>query len=919
MPSRRRSRSKNLGTNLADVQRRMRYLERRPNRTKLQTKVVKAIHITPETITTNEVAFGTTVVTTVEPTENLKEGVVWVNPDDGVTNVYSADINDFVTITDANAVEALTIAQGKNKTYVQPAEPTGDTYYEGDLWIDTDDGNKLYVYSGTGWVSRQDTAISAAQTTANGKNTVYYSTSVPGSTVNIAGDIWWKYGFTRAISNKALTSNIATLTTSSAHGLSVGAQVKISGINSTFNGTYTVDSIPTTTTFTYAKTAANVASSAVSPTGTLLYSDEIITGQWVGAGGTTWTPNTIGNLVIANIDAGKITTGYLDVSGAVRITTSATASGTGGNTSRIELNSNGFYAYNGSVATVSITNTGTAVFSGTVNATGGTFTGYVTAGTARFGAAVQTGKNGIYINANNYWYDDGTFKTGTGTSSITYDETGALTIGAGTAIAGITASVLAAGASEGATALQPGNGVLDNGSDQIVSISTASGIVIGTDPSKSLNEARVELRASGFYAYDGDEPTVSILANGDAEFKGTVKAGSLIIGADAEDVVSGASDGSTAIQAGNGVDYDLDKQIIRISTAEGIKIGTAPNASGTTARVELNSSGFYAYNGEVSTVKILSNGDAEFTGTVTVGSLIGDTDVETVLDGASDGSTALQDGNGVEQNLAKQITKISTASGIVIGTRVDATGARVEMNSGGFYAYNGTDTEPTVKILNTGAATFKGTVTAGSLIVGTDASTLVSNAAQGETALQPGNGVGDNGSDQITSISTQYGIIIGTRVDSTGSRVEMNSGGFFAYDASGETVAITSAGVARFKGSVTGSSFTSTNYASGDGVAITSPSAGIDQILFNKGGQQVSSYSVVAGGVVIQTGTSQLTMTTGGATLLTSESKQLSMGSTLYLLGGSGVRATTGNIRNIHSSTGDPSGGGEGDVWLKYE
>ena len=523
MPSRRRSRSKNLGTNLADVQRRMRYLERRPNRTKLQSKVVKAVHIKPETITSKEVAFGTTVVAAVEPTDNLKDGIVWINPDDGATNVYSADINDFITVTDANAIEALTIAQGKNTTYVQPNEPAGGTYSEGDLWIDTDDGNKLYVYSGTGWVSRQDTAISAAQASANGKNTVHYSTSVPGNTENIVGDIWWKYGFTRAVSNKALTTNVATLTTDSAHGLSVGTQVKISGINSTFNGTYTVDSVPTATTFTYARTATNVASSAVSPTGTLLYSDDIITGQWVGDGGTTWRSTTIGNLVIANIDAGKITTGYLDVAGAVRITTSATASGTGGFTPRIEINSNGFYAYNGSVATVSITNTGTAVFSGTVNASGGSFTGYVTAGTARIGAGVQTGKNGIYINANNYWYDDGTFKTGTGTSSITYDETGALTIGAGTAIAGITASVLAAGASEGATALQPGNGILDNGSDQIVSISTASGIVIGTDPSKSLNEARVELRASGFYAYDGTGPTVSILANGNAEFKGTVK------------------------------------------------------------------------------------------------------------------------------------------------------------------------------------------------------------------------------------------------------------------------------------------------------------------------------------------------------------------------------------------------------------
>jgi hypothetical protein len=69
------------------------------------------------------------------------------------------------------------------------------------------------------------------------------------------------------ITNKALTSNVATLTTSTAHGLAVGDVVWIEGVDSTFNSTtetYTVASVPTTTTFTYAKTAGNVASTAVS-------------------------------------------------------------------------------------------------------------------------------------------------------------------------------------------------------------------------------------------------------------------------------------------------------------------------------------------------------------------------------------------------------------------------------------------------------------------------------------------------------------------------------------------------------------------------------------------------------------------------------------------------------------------------------
>lgn len=72
---------------------------------------------------------------------------------------------------------------------------------------------------------------------------------------------------TNTITNKALTSNVATLTTGTAHGFEVGADVVITGVDATFNGTYIVTSVPTSTTFTYAKTASNVGSTAVSPVG----------------------------------------------------------------------------------------------------------------------------------------------------------------------------------------------------------------------------------------------------------------------------------------------------------------------------------------------------------------------------------------------------------------------------------------------------------------------------------------------------------------------------------------------------------------------------------------------------------------------------------------------------------------------------
>jgi len=96
-----------------------------------------------------------------------------------------------------------------------------------------------------------------------------------------------------AVSNKALTSNVATLTTSTAHNLIAGDVVWIIGVDATFNGEYTVVSVPTSTTFTYAKTASNVSSTAVSPTGT------------VAAAGYTYVESS--NL----ISTGYITTGNI--------------------------------------------------------------------------------------------------------------------------------------------------------------------------------------------------------------------------------------------------------------------------------------------------------------------------------------------------------------------------------------------------------------------------------------------------------------------------------------------------------------------------------------------------------------------------------------------------------------------------------
>ena len=85
--------------------------------------------------------------------------------------------------------------------------------------------------------------------------------------LNLAAGI----GTTVSVTNKALTSNVATLTTAVAHGLGVGQVVTVSGVDSVFNGTYTITVVGSTTTFSYAKTNADVSS--VAATGTVTFTN----------------------------------------------------------------------------------------------------------------------------------------------------------------------------------------------------------------------------------------------------------------------------------------------------------------------------------------------------------------------------------------------------------------------------------------------------------------------------------------------------------------------------------------------------------------------------------------------------------------------------------------------------------------------
>ena len=165
MPSKRRRRSKNLGTNLAEVQRRLRYLERRPVRTKLQRNVV-------------------TTASIANTIENPKDGLFVVNQTSGTTSVYSEEQNDYIQLPAVDNTARAT-ADGKNTIYRQNNAPTGGTYSAGDLWYDQDDGNKMYRYVGSPTNAWTEGVVLGTNAVANLNASVITAGEINANTISL--------------------------------------------------------------------------------------------------------------------------------------------------------------------------------------------------------------------------------------------------------------------------------------------------------------------------------------------------------------------------------------------------------------------------------------------------------------------------------------------------------------------------------------------------------------------------------------------------------------------------------------------------------------------------------------------------------------------------------------------------------------
>ena len=130
-------------------------------------------------------------------------GDIWIDTNDNF-KMYMYDSGAWVLRADSRIATALqdaagaqSTADGKIDTFYQDDAPTSAS--EGDLWIDTNDDNKLYRHDGTNFQAARDSGIAeaiqdaaTAQSTADGKITTFFAASTATPTAEGVGDMWYQ-------------------------------------------------------------------------------------------------------------------------------------------------------------------------------------------------------------------------------------------------------------------------------------------------------------------------------------------------------------------------------------------------------------------------------------------------------------------------------------------------------------------------------------------------------------------------------------------------------------------------------------------------------------------------------------------------------------------------------------------------------
>jgi hypothetical protein len=272
----------------------------------------------------------------------------------------------------------VVLVDGKTKAYYQATAPTSGMT-EGDIWFDTDDGYKLYYYTGSAWTSVQDTSIAAAQsaataaqTTADGKNKVYRQGTTPSGTFSV-GDLWFNTSNDNSISrwdgsswvantlgNNALASISANKITAGTIDASV---ITVSNINA---GNISTGTLAAARIAAGSLDASKITAGTI--TATQISSSYVYAGTIAAGNITTGTlsASVSLNAVSGTIGGFTLASTYLSGSGGFTLYSSGTIDGGNSNTL--------FYGYvnigGGSAGSERLIVTGDSNFNGTIISVG---------------------------------------------------------------------------------------------------------------------------------------------------------------------------------------------------------------------------------------------------------------------------------------------------------------------------------------------------------------------------------------------------------------------------------------------------------------------------------------------------------------------------------------------------------------------
>jgi hypothetical protein len=187
--------------------------------------------------------------TTVE-TENLAvtDPMIFVGTDNLTDAVDLTFIGEYAGATTLDPAASIT-----TRARTSNVATLGITYAAGTTEASKFKVGDSVVISNTGVAAFNGTKTITAVTGNTTSGTISYASTGSDVATEAAST-----EYTAAITNKALSGGIATLTAAS-HGFSIGEAVTVAGVDATFNGTYTITNVATNS-FQYVKAVADVPS-----------------------------------------------------------------------------------------------------------------------------------------------------------------------------------------------------------------------------------------------------------------------------------------------------------------------------------------------------------------------------------------------------------------------------------------------------------------------------------------------------------------------------------------------------------------------------------------------------------------------------------------------------------------------------------